>query len=506
MYLFFLQNTSPGPVFAHVLNQAVLALLTNRTLVWAYNPNYNPQVCDAMLHRSNWMAPSTTFLAAQVYKYRQKAALLEACQRRLWNWNSTIATATAATTNTTTTIVVVSMEECRERFRNAAPSTAAQLATTDLSKHAIVELLQASGCGIMVSLSSSTQQDRWDWSQPACAAYLQALFPGEIDPQRVQRLFRYGVDFLYGMVFRHTFDLTAALLKSTQTYGSVVNDDDLYYSVALHTPDQRNNNNNNNNNNASVEQEKACLDKLLSVHSNAQRRQRPHYCQVFIMSDYNRVKELAAHVQQRHGCQSVAVVARAHRAAAVAFWEGLALLTQARHGFIGKVHSSSLLLQSVVVYDSSMTRLLSDEKDNDESRQQPHEMEICTPTNSEDDALVVPVAVEPEASGSPDTMEPPPFVYNNVHVQNLMNASSSSRFIPEPLQVLHEYISQHGISVLGNRIRSDQKYIRMQYFCPVRCCVHVCMCVVVVVVVVAPTMAPYRACRVSPQPVRVRSR
>ena len=59
-----------------------------------------------------------------------------------------------------------------------------------------------------------------------------------------------------------------------------------------------------------------------------------------------------------------------------------------------------------------------------------------------------------------------PYYYDNKHVASLMNADMES--LPEPLQVMREYISQHGVDKQGEFARPGEKYIRMRYHCPVR--------------------------------------
>ena len=70
------------------------------------------------------------------------------------------------------------------------------------------------------------------------------------------------------------------------------------------------------------------------------------------------------------------------------------------------------------------------------------------------------------------TRQTQPYYYDNPHVASLMNAddSSDSLLLPEPLQVMRDYIAQHGVHVQGEFVRPGQKYMRLQYFCAVRFC------------------------------------
>ena len=67
------------------------------------------------------------------------------------------------------------------------------------------------------------------------------------------------------------------------------------------------------------------------------------------------------------------------------------------------------------------------------------------------------------------TRQTQPYYYDNPHVASLMNVNSKDELesLPEPLQVMREYIAQHGVDKQGEFVRPGQKYLRMQYFCPV---------------------------------------
>ena len=234
-------------MFSNNLNHLVLALLTNRTLVWAFDPNFDPELCDQVLHRSNWIAPSTTYQAAQQYSFRQRAELLQACIDVL----------------NVTSVPHQTQYACMDRLA-AAPAGTAALLGSSVEDHQVIEFQMVFGCIVM---EIPGWQARFDMRVPTCADYVRALFPTELPPQtdddgdddnRIDKLYKYGLDYLYGMVFRHAFRMTEALTDSIGTTTAPVDAD--AFSVAIHTrhPQTR-------QDGTQVERETACLDRVLAA-------------------------------------------------------------------------------------------------------------------------------------------------------------------------------------------------------------------------------------------------
>ena len=245
--------------------------------------------------------------------------------------------------------------KCMERLTLEPAGTAAKLGVS-IEEHQVLEFMQVFGCVIS---EISGWQARFDMRVPTCADYLRALFPTEIvDQECIDKLYKYSLDFLYGMVFRHAFELTGKLVGSIETQGGRI--DLTAFTVGVHTRHSQ-----ENVDNSSIEREAACMEKVVAGHGS-------RLCQVLIMSDREESNAaLAAHAQKL-GCQGIRVVHDVERNmsrgsgvwnaimsitgggttrqaavmygikrehgpfAGAGFWKDLALVTQAQHALWGR--------------------------------------------------------------------------------------------------------------------------------------------------------------------------
>ena len=283
----------------------------------------------------------TDYQAILPYLLRQRLQLLQAC--------NDVFNVTGAT-------------KCMDRLAAAPAGTASQLGTS-LEEHQVLEFTQVFGCKVM---EIPGWQARFDMRVPTCADYVRSLFPTELQTDRIEKLYKYGLDFLYGMVFRHAFQMTEALAESIGTTNAFVDPD--AFSVAVHTrhPSMQ-------QDGSSVERETACMDRVLSS-----RPQNNKTCQVYIMSDREKSNQMLAKHAQKRGCQGITVAHTSFQDpnttvykqrhgqrqehgpfAGAGYWKDMALALQARNGWVATTRSSSGLIHNLLVYDRIMERLLS---------------------------------------------------------------------------------------------------------------------------------------------------
>jgi hypothetical protein len=355
-----------GNIFSNVLNAMVLAIVSNRTLLWRFDTGsgkrgrwFELADCDRVLHRARWIAPfwehtsnnDTPYFGIHnakqqkqqqhppVYWWRQRGQTVQACISVL---NQT------------------DMYQCMEQLKRAPAGTAAKLGEpANLADHRVVDIRGLSGC---IHSEIAGWKGRFDMRVPSCSDYVRAAFLGNgtgpsedlIDQGRIDMLFRYGMDFLYGMLFRHAFSLTDELLASVETMGGTILDPTAY-SVAVHTrhvsaEDQG----------TDVARETACLSEVLSKRGSKQQS-----CQVLIMSDRERSNDALMEYATAAGCQGITVLhnvkvtnntfQKEHGPfEGAGYFQDMAIVTQARHGFVTTTRSSSGLLQNLMVYDRTM--------------------------------------------------------------------------------------------------------------------------------------------------------
>jgi len=339
------------------LNKILLGVLTNRTLLL---PARDRGTCDNIVHPANWIPQSDrseTLQGHDVYLWRQQEQAEQACVD-IFN-----------TTN---------QYHCMERLKDSSPGTASRMAV-DIHEHHIIDFEGTTGCFFS---EIPGWKGRFDMRLPTCGEYVRATFAGEmIDQERVDKLFKYGLDFLYGMLYRHSFELTQEFEQSIETVGGVF--DPKAFTVALLSQHPTQNKDGSVSDSSDISKEVECLDNIIAK----QNSYAP--CQILIMTDREGSDSALTAYAKNYGCEGITV---AHTKDAeenirngqgpfegAGFWKNIAFVSQARHGLASTTSSSSGLLQNMMVFDRTMERL-SLHQDSDQqvlTVPQRHGMEIC---------------------------------------------------------------------------------------------------------------------------------
>lgn len=198
--------------------------------------------------------------------------------------------------------------------------------------------------------------------------------------QQCEQLYAWGANFLYGMLYRYSFDFAEQLKKGllslplseveSNTPKSRSNDPTTTYTIALHSRHRY-----SSINGCNIEAEWNCLDQMMTRFSaqatttTKSKRQRPRQrppqtrFQVSIMSD--RVCTIDR-LSEQLTALNITVLVAAHTTgdsfneehgpfAGVGFFQDWALASsQARSGFIGTTRSSSDLVLELIDYNRKM--------------------------------------------------------------------------------------------------------------------------------------------------------
>jgi len=342
-----------GNIFSAAIGRVLLAVLTNRTLVLK---QVDRSSCDQMLSVASWI-PTVSFKTLKsrdVFTWRQRKQSDQGCVN-VFN-----------TTN---------QYQCMDLLRDAPVGTAARMAQ-DIHEHRIVDFFGLAGC---VHSEIPGWKGRFDMRLPTCDEFVRASFAGElIDQERIDKLYKYGLDFLYGMLYRHTFQLSDLFLQSIETEGGTFDPD--AYTIALHSRHPSQQKDGQIDDGSDISKERVCLDPIMDKRNNTAK------CQLLIMTDREVCNHALTNYAREHGCEGITV---AHTKVSAksgrnehgpfqgkGFWKDMALVSQARHGFVATGRSSSGLVQNLMVFDRIMEHLslLANDELNIQER---HGMEIC---------------------------------------------------------------------------------------------------------------------------------
>ena len=296
---------------------------------------------------------------------------------------------------------------CTNRLAAAPPEAAQQFfATThrqlqqnlsatvqNLDDEVMVESQQTFGCAV----STIPGYSRFDMRVETCRLYLQALFPEELADHhvilndRLDKLYRHGLDFLYGMVFRHAFFLVPPRQQQQQQQAIRLSAplNLTAFSVAVHTGRFHSRQpappvvDDSPHTHKKSNKEIACLQKTMMSRRDDHQRT----CQILLLS--NDAATTAALTQQIQAewefCQVIVV---RHSAAAndslsstnSMYWQDFVLGLEARNGLVVTNRRSSGILQNVWVYDRTMERILGGWHDDDKGDQEKNDddkLDIC---------------------------------------------------------------------------------------------------------------------------------
>ena len=139
--------------------------------------------CEHILHRAAWIPHfDRNNSKQQRYRSHKRDQVLNACQ-------------------TVLNVPGRNQYLCTERLVQQ-PDKAHALAVP-ISQHDIIDVRGVSGC---IQSEIVGWEGRFDMRIDTCRAYVETTFTGEI-VDNVDRLYKYGLDFLYGMLFRASFTL-----------------------------------------------------------------------------------------------------------------------------------------------------------------------------------------------------------------------------------------------------------------------------------------------------------
>ena len=331
-----------GNIMSGFLNSLLLGILTNRTVLWHYIKEDDEQLeaCSRVLQRADWIPRFDRSSRHKIFKFYQRSQVLDACERLLH-------------------VEGRNQYTCMERLR-ANPSLASKLAF-DISEHSIIDVRGISGC---IQSDIPGWEGRFDMRLSTCADYLSSSFGSEIDSSRARKLYRYGLDFLYGMLFRYSFSFTPEFMASIETVGGTF--DPSAVSVGVHSRHSK-----EWKDGADVEPQARCLDQIIAKLPSQKK------CQILIMSDRQATNDALMEYAKQSGCDGIQVAhdkrngtdladttgvrfsfLRAEHGpfAGTGFYKDMALVTQARHAFVATTRSSSALVQEVMKYDHFMRR------------------------------------------------------------------------------------------------------------------------------------------------------
>jgi hypothetical protein len=335
-----------GNLIHEFLTALLQAVATNRTFLWEHRRNTywrnigenSEEACDRILQRASWI-PS--------YSERSRTLQLDRPIKMQHNHSHTY-------------------PEMRQHLDRG------ERATDDLSDYQVI---------LPVKNLQGLSMERTEVWQGLLlltdyyeAKYLSQMYGMDlIHDDRVQALYSQRVSFLYGMLFRESFDFTEQFLETVsedwyqQSGNSTVvsrsrawrtphthTDPPSVYTIGLHSRHTKSSNNGSN-----VQNEIKCLEYLLTYRENDKVP-----CTVYIMSDRPKTIENLRTYMLERSC-SVVVVAHIMDPvvndtgtkteeqgpfAGAGFFRDLLVVSQARSAFIGDVRSSSALVDELMDY------------------------------------------------------------------------------------------------------------------------------------------------------------
>ena len=347
-----------GNVMTRFLNLFLLAVATNRTLLVTYENSWgkkgsNPgsaKDCHKIMHPAGWVPQinSSQVNESDVFIFKQKNPLRRACKK------------------------VANGTDCRE-FLKKFPSRAKDVALRAhgvISDHQLIKMKLLSGC--MQSYIHG-YVGRFNLSDPTCYNYVEALFPNEfIGQSRIDKLFRHGMPFVYGMLFRYVFSFTNEFMETVDDVRKHVDPD--AYTIGVHARHSR-----LQDDGSDIYAQVSCLDHVLDhLRSQGQKSTKQRGCQLLMMSDREATISRLYEYAKNRGCAALAMQTPTNlvsgtgnisssgdnRTLAVldehgpfegaGFYQDILLLSKVRNGFVGTARSSSELVVELIAYETKI--------------------------------------------------------------------------------------------------------------------------------------------------------
>ena len=313
----------------HFFNGFLWAIVTNRTLLWKYydrescqqlGSKYDPKICeaanhvedcDAVLSRRDWMPSYEEWLPSGVQP------------TELPFWTTHPREAAKATMKDVAAGNFTSFHIVGARKYPWKPQFE-QSTRVDLVDDPVVVF------PIMIA-----KYDDLQWEN-----HRDSLLGSQEARNRAEALYSHGADYLYGLLFRESFEF------QVQAPPQVI--DPTSFSVAIHSRHKRDNDNGSN-----IQSEIRCLESVLRAKGDQQR------CQVVVLSDrIATIRRLKRWLTDR-GCEALTAdhdegtsFKTEHGPfAGAGFFQDLALASQVRDGFVGGDRSSSDLVVELIAHD-----------------------------------------------------------------------------------------------------------------------------------------------------------
>jgi len=176
--------------------------------------------------------------------------------------------------------------------------------------------------------------------------YLSARYGVKFPADKIEKLYKHGIHYMYGMLLFHSFQFSEEFMKSikmsTQPHTGAI-------SIGLHSRHTS-----VDNDGADVRKEIMCLEKLLGENRNESQP-----CEFYLMADRPLTVENLVKFAEKKGCSAIVAEKEASNVdnsehgvfAGAGFFRDLAVLQYAQHGFAGTVRSSSALVVEAMEYN-----------------------------------------------------------------------------------------------------------------------------------------------------------
>lgn len=364
-----------GNVIGNFLNNFLIAIVTNRTLVYKYDDDCGrapEEACERIITRAPWIASLDSVLGVSE-DTRSEEECIKDSARGIGNLDKAVYGYDQAKRQGPTCSRLKrrlhrpgqdksNNMSCEEHVR-ARPRLARHLADR-VGLYRFATLLgQVTGC--FHSRPVHGWMGRFNLTDPACLHYVDGMFQHEIDLSRVERLFSNGPVFAYGMLLEHSFSFTEELLESVPMDRVMPESDTAPapFSIGIHVRHIKEEDDGSN-----------IASTVNCVHHNFFANREKGNCQVLIMSDRPAtINGLRSTARNTWGCEAVTVqpeedesvkhVSLRHRRllagqvtnehgpfAGAGFYQDLALVSHARSGLLAPSRSSSRLILEGIVY------------------------------------------------------------------------------------------------------------------------------------------------------------
>ena len=315
-----------GNMLVEFQNALLLAIVTNRTLLWQYrnrgmnSKGLNPyDLCHTLVERADWLPSYDEF------KPRLPKAV---------------------------TIAKENLGHLRSAEMYAKVDRLERV-HTDVSRHTVLQLEP------WMTATSSVEElyfGTFNLPNRHAAAYFGQMLnlPHLSDMTVVKRLYSEGLAFLYGMLLQKTLPFTKELLHQVHDDWQPPPGVDMTneISIAIHSR-----HNQDADDGSVITREENCIRNILQQHHHHAQGQQP--CALYVMSDREETVAGIEHLATTLQCRVVKATQPQKEQgsftengpfAGAGFFLDLAVVSHARTGFVGMMRSSSALVDELMEY------------------------------------------------------------------------------------------------------------------------------------------------------------